>query len=295
MRKRARTATIRSIAAFGLLAAMTVSAAADPDTTVNSVNKRNMYLPQQKFSVDFGLSAQSADSDVTQSSGGTVFYNADKTDNEAISSVGIDYRLPLAFFFPNIGNLIFGNVDTVNRGPIYPKGPIVGVWGRAFLGGTDQTESDFDVQINPNGVDTFSQYSRNFFFLPYVGYEFGVNLGGSTYGDLTVFGGPRIEQRKARLMTNESGNWYTFSDTQTDVGFTLGADLDIEFDMANLGNIGFAQTPFGPVPFIRFGAALDYTPDIEVSGISTGSGFTYESEIDGGVTPRFFVGVGLKF
>jgi hypothetical protein len=248
----------------------------------------------QKFSIDFGLSFPSPDHDVTGSSAGTLQFWDSGSNGSTITSLGIDYRLRL-------DSLINGGVNGANGAngqvtpPLTPLGPVAGAWGRVFLGGDDQNQVKFDFHPNA-GSDTFSYYSRDWFFLPYVGYAFSLGEIGGRAADLTIFGGPRIEQRKVKLMTNELGIWSTFSDTETDLGFTFGFDVDFALwalfgNVGNVGNVGNTNAE----PFFRFGAALDYNPNISLSGRSTGQSFDYDDEVESSFEPRIFVGFGVKF
>jgi hypothetical protein len=247
----------------------------------------------QKFSIDFGVSFPNPDHDVMQS--GTTSAQDSGSDGSTVASLGLDYRIRLDHLFYGYGG---GNGAAPNgqiEPAFTPRGPVAGLWGRVFLGGDDQNRVDFDFHNNPIGIDTHSYYSRDFFVLPYVGYEFALGEVGGRPADLTVFGGPRIEQRKIKFKTDEAGNLSSFSDTETDLGFTVGFDIDFALwalfgNVGNVGNVGNTNSQ----PFFRIGAALDYNPAISLRGRSSFP-FDYEDKIESSWEPRLFVGVGLRF
>jgi len=154
-------------------------------------------------------------------------------------------------------------------------------WGALFLAAITRSAL----------ICTFSSYSKSFFLLPYIGYVFGMNLANNP-ADLTVFAGPRIERRKIKLRTDQGtfGGVSEFSNSETDIGVTVGVDLDIP--LPALFNADYAG---GSVPFVRLGAAWDWSPSIEVSGTSTGVPFDYNNRIKSGGAFRFFVGGGIKW
>ncbi len=278
------------------------TAFADPDTVAHPVANGNaMYQQKQKFSVDLGFSFADPSRRVEQRSAGTLFGLRSGSDDSTITSLGIDYRIPLGllFGFSNIGNLgNMGNVGPSHSSGFYPKGPVAGAWGRVFLGGDDQNSVNLDFHPNPLGNDSTSEYSKKYFIMPYLGYEFGFVLGNLPPADLTFFTGLRLEGREASFTTNENGRVSTFKESETDVGLTIGFDVDMPlpglFNVGNVGNVGVANTPFGPVPFIRFGAAIDWAPDMKVSGTSA-SNFVYTDKLNGGATTRIFFGAGFMF
>ncbi len=281
--------TLLSTLAGVFLATSLVStdvAVADPDVTAQAGQSRNS-MPKSKFSVDFGFSFANPESEVRQSVAGVTQYNNDDRDSGTITSLGIDFRIPLIFLFANVAN--YGNLANTGASGdgFYPRGPVAGAWGRVFLGGDDQTRSRFDIHPTPIGVDTHSEYSKDFFVMPYLGYEFGGSLGNVDV-DVTPFVGVRLEQRKLKFTTNEAGNVSSFTNSETDVGFTFGVDIDFWIDVYN----NVANTEFKP--FVGAGFALDYSPSIKVSGRSP-LNFDYKDEIDGGITPRFFIRTGFAF
>ncbi len=296
---------LSAFAAGAFAVASVVSSAtafADPDTVAHPVaNGNSMYQQRSKFSVDLGFSFAKPDRDVEQRSAGVLFGQRSGSDSSTITSLGIDYRIPLGllFGFSNLGNIgNMGNVGTDHSSGFYPKGPVAGAWGRVFLGGDDQNSVALDFHPVPVGNDTSAEYSKKYFIMPYVGYEFGFVLGNLPPADFTIFTGLRLEGREAKFTTNENGTVSSFKDSETDVGFTLGFDVDMPlpglFNIGNAGNVGIANTPFGPVPFIRFGAAIDWAPDMKVTGTSA-SNFVYTDKLDGGATTRIFIGAGVIF
>ncbi len=269
------------------------TAFADRDTTAQTVNygKSDRNRPKTKVGVVLGTGFLNPKSNVTQSSGGFPLADVDGSSSKNITSIGIDYRVPLYLLLANVGNV--ANIGYAGNGAgntaFRPVGPVVGLLGSAFFGGDNQV--GFDLH-NPSGSnDTFSSYSKSFFLLPYIGYVFGMNLANNP-ADLTVFAGPRIERRKIKLRTDQGtfGGVSEFSNSETDIGVTVGVDLDIP--LPALFNADYAG---GSVPFVRLGAAWDWSPSIEVSGTSTGVPFDYNNRIKSGGAFRFFVGGGIKW
>ena len=283
----------------------TVSAGSDTTAQIVNPGKSDRSRPKSKLSVDLGTSFANPKSEVTQSSGSSTLANVSSSSSKNITSIGIDYRVPLFFFLANLGNLAnidpgcpecraeVANAANIGNLAFRPKGPVVGLWGRAFLGGDDRNEVGFDLHPT-TGIDTFSAYSKSFFILPYIGYVFGMNFFNNP-ADLTVFTGPRLERRKIKLTTDQgtSGGVSEFSNSETDVGVTVGVDMDIP--VPGLFNVGNVQNANGSVPFVRIGAAYDWSPSINVSGTSTGVPFNYTDRIKSGGTFRMFFGAGVKW
>ncbi len=276
------------------------TAFAGSHTTAQAVNpgKSDRNSPKKKLTIDLGVSLANPKSNVVQSDAGTTVASVSGSSSKNITSIGIDYRVPLFLVLANLGNV--ANVglrcpdcraDMANTASIFrPKGPVVGLWARAFFGGDDQNETGFNLHPTP-GIDTFSAYSKSFFVLPYIGYVFGMNLANNP-ADLTVFAGPRLERRKISLRTDQGTGFQEFSNSETDVGLTVGVDLDIP--LPGLFNVGYVAS--GSVPFVRIGAAWDWSPAIDVSGTSAvGTPFDYTNKIKSGGTFRLFFGGGVKW
>jgi len=286
-----------SLATSSFVAVETVYAGSH--TTAQAVNpgKSDRNRPGTKFSVDLGTSFANPKSEVTQSNGSATVADVSGSSSKNITSIGIDYRVPLFLVLANLGNIAYaanvGNVANVGSGNLAfrPKGPVVGLWGRAFLGGDDRNEVGFRLHNSSGPNDTFSSYSKSFFILPYIGYVFGMNLANNP-ADLTFFVGPRLERRKIRFRTDQGAGFVGASNSETDVGLTVGFDLDIP--LPGLFNIGYAVAA-SSVPFVRIGAAYDWSPAIAVSGTTTGPAFNYNDRIKSGGTFRLFFGGGVKW
>ncbi len=269
----------------------TSNAFADPDVTAQGARSQGGMI-SSKFGLDIGITNASPDAQVRTTSGGSpASTGGDESDSSTITSIGVDYRFPLFLLFGNIGP--FGNAGPDPSGGFYSKGPVGGLWARAFLGGNDQNEVDFDFHSLPSGTDSYVQYSKDFFVMPYVGWVFGTNFGNSNVNaDITPFFGVRLEQRTVRLETMEFSTPNTFTNTDTDVGFTFGVDVDFWLDFYNnVGNIGNTRVR----PYVGIGAALDYSPDIDVKGRGAVSGLDYHVESEGGFSSRFFIRAGVGF
>ena len=273
---------------------------AGSDTTAQRVNsgKSDRNRPKSKLSVDLGTSFANPKSNVVQRNATTTVANVSGSSSKNITSIGIDYRVPLFLVLANLGNVSnlgcpdcranISNAANVGNLGFRSKGAVVGLWGRVFFGGDDRNEVGFDLHPTP-GIDTFSAYSKSFFILPYIGYVFGMNLANNP-ADLTVFAGPRLERRKIKFRTDQGAGFVGASNSETDVGLTVGADLDIP--LPGLFNVGYAG---GSVPFVRIGAAWDWSPSIAVSGTTTGPAFNYNDRIKSGGTFRLFFGGGVKW
>ncbi len=289
-----RCSTLVPVLAIGLVTSSFVAvdtAFAESDTTAQTVNsgKSDRNSPKSKVSVDLGVSFASPKSNVVQSLGGTPLADVSGSSSKNITSIGIDYRVPLFLALANLGNVAnVANVGYAGNSALRPMGPVVGLWGRLFFGGDDQNESGFDLHPTP-GIDTYSAYSKSFFILPYIGYVFGMNLANNP-ADLTVFAGPRLERRKIKLRTDQGTGFQEFSNSETDVGLTVGVDLDIP--LPGLFNVGYAGAS---VPFVRVGVAYDWSPAIDVSGTTAGPVFDYTSKIKSGGTFRAFFGAGFRW
>ncbi len=299
-----RRSVLLSVLAISLATTSFVSvdtAFAGSHTTAQAVNpgKSDRNRPKSKLSVDLGTSFANPKSNVVQSNTTATVANVNGSSSKNITSIGIDYRVPLFLVLANLGNVAnlgcpdcradIANAANIGNLAFRPKGPVVGLWGRVFFGGDDQNEVGFDLHPTP-GIDTFSAYSKSFFILPYIGYVFGMNLANNP-ADLTFFVGPRLERRKIKFRTDQGSGFVGASNSETDVGLTVGADLDIP--LPGLFNVGYVGSQ--SVPFVRVGAAWDWSPSIAVSGTTTGPAFNYNDRIKSGGTFRLFFGGGVKW
>lgn len=236
-------------------------------------HQRKIFSTGTSISVDFGVTAVNGDGRVEPTFGNREF--GSNTTGEV--SVGIDVRTTAIDFSPGVSFAI-------------------GAWGRLYPEG-EQIIATFERHPTP-GRDTFMLQDQLGFILLYTGIR--ISDLGRQVGDqdvcnlgfalckaaLTFFIGPRLQINKTTLQTDESGGGGArerFTKTTTDLGFTIGADLDMP-----LTSTGGFQ------PFVRFGFAADFTPERNVRGTS-GLGFNYDGRVEGNVDARAFVGFGLHF
>jgi len=170
-----------------------------------------------------------------------------------------------------------------NGGPFF-----AGAWGRVFFGkGQDGLETD---NHPPAGADdTEIKLDTKWFVMPYVGYDIIDPIKSGLGFRLSGYIGARFEETEIEATSDESGGGGVkekFSDNKFYVAPTVGAEIGIPIYPASGESFGVE---------LKLGAAVDYIPKFDVSGMSSSFATDYDFETKDTFRARVMAGVQFQF
>ncbi len=164
-----------------------------------------------------------------------------------------------------------------------------GAWGRVFLG-DGETGLDLDNHPPSGEDDTGVSLDTKWFVMPYVGYDFVDPIKDGLGFRVSGYIGARFEETEIKGTTDESGGGgvaESFSDDEFYVAPTVGIEIGIPIYRVS----GEAYNIE-----LKLGAAVDYVPSFDVSGMSsTFGGFDYEFETEDTFRTRVLLGIQVQF